>query len=104
MAPLKQHLLQLLAAVDGFTAEPSAVAGGTSLFYRGREFAHFHHDHEIDLRLTRQLIASHGLSHPPQSAFHPTRSLSSPWIELRFDSVDEVQRVAELVKLAMARL
>lgn len=29
MAPLKQHLLQLLAPVDGFAAEPSPVAGVT---------------------------------------------------------------------------
>lgn len=100
----KQHLLELLAPIDGFSAEPSRVAGGTALFYRGKEFAHFHHDHEIDLRLTRKVIAELGLSHPARSAVHPTRSASSQWIELRFDTADDVRRVAELVRIAIARL
>jgi len=104
MTSAKQHLLGLLESIDGFTAEPSKVAGGTALFYRGREFAHFHHDNEIDLRLTRKVIKSLGLSHPPGSKLHPTRSASSQWIELRFDTTAEARRVAELVKLAIAQI
>lgn len=100
----KQKLLQLLASVEGLTAEPSPVAGGTALFYRGREFAHFHNDHELDLRLTSKVIRSLGLSHPAGSVHHPTRSTSSPWIEVRFQSDSEVERAAELVKLAVAQL
>jgi hypothetical protein len=104
MSSHKQHLLELLAPIDGFSAEPSRVAGGTALFFRGKEFAHFHHDHEIDLRLTRKVIGELGLSHPARSALHPTRSAASHWIELRFDTADEVHRVAELVRMAIARL
>lgn len=104
MAPLKQQLLNLLASCEGFEARPSPVAGGTALFYRGKEFAHFHHDQELDLRLTRQLIRSLGLSHPSGSRFHPARAESSPWIELRFNSPAEVRKVAEWVRLAMAQL
>ncbi|MBP6776203.1 MAG: DUF5519 family protein [Piscinibacter sp.] len=100
----KQHLLELLAPIEGFSAEPSKVAGGTALFYRGKEFAHFHHDHEVDLRLTRKVIAALGLSHPAGSKVHPTRSATSQWIELRFSSADEVRRVAELVRMAIAQL
>jgi Family of unknown function (DUF5519) len=101
---LKQKLLQLLASVEGLTAEPSPVAGGTALFYRGREFAHFHNDHELDLRLTSKVIRSLGLSHPAGSVHHPNRSASSPWIEVRFQSDSEVERAAELVRLAVAQL
>lgn len=104
MHALKKQLLELLASIDGLTAEPSPVAGGTALCFRGREFAHFHHDQELDLRLTRKLIASLGLVHPPGSAYHPTRSASSAWIELRFGTTAEVARTAELVKLAVAQL
>jgi Family of unknown function (DUF5519) len=100
----KQKLLQLLASVEGLTAEPSPVAGGTALFFRGREFAHFHNDQELDLRLTSKVIRSLGLSHPSGSVHHPTRSRSSPWIEVRFQSDSEVERAAELVKLAVAQL
>jgi hypothetical protein len=101
---LKQQLLRLLASVDGLTAEPSRVPGGMALFFRGREFAHFHNDQELDLRLTRKVIQSLGLPHPTGSVHHPNRSPSSPWIEVRFDTDREVEPVAELVKLAIAQL
>jgi hypothetical protein len=104
MSDLKRDLLSLLAPIDGFTSQPSKVAGGTALFYKGREFAHFHHDNEIDLRLTRGVIKSLGLSHPERSTQHPTRSAGSQWIEVCFRDAEEVHRVAELVKLAIAQL
>ena len=104
MASLKQKLLASLVTIDGFTAEPSKVAGGTALFFRGKEFAHFHHDHEIDLRLTRKVIKKLGLEHPIRSALHPTRSSSPQWIEIGFHSDDDVSRVAHLVRLAIGEL
>ena len=104
MTVFKQQLLQLLASVEGVTVEPSPVAGGTALFFRGREFAHFHHDNELDLRLTKKVILSLGLSHPVGSVHHPVRAAGSPWIEVRFNSEREVQRAAELVELAVAQL
>jgi hypothetical protein len=101
MPSLKQNLLELLTPIEGLTAEPSKVAGGTAFFYRGKEVAHFHYDNEIDIRLTRKIIKSLGLSHPLRSELHPTRSAASQWIEVRFNTTAEVRRVAELVKLAM---
>ncbi len=104
MPTSKEQLLHQLASVEGLSVEPSPVAGGTALFYRGNEFAHFHNDNELDLRLTRKVIASLGLSHPPGSVHHPTRAASSPWIEIRFSSPGEVQRTVDLVKLPVAQL
>ena len=104
MTTPKQELLALLASVEGITAEPSPVAGGTALFFRGKEFAHFHNDNELDLRLTRKIIASLGLSHPTGSVHHPSRAATSPWNEVRFRSSSEVLRTAELVRLAVAQL
>lgn len=104
MTIFKQKLLQLLASVEGVTVEPSPVAGGTALFFRGREFAHFHNDNELDLRLTRKVISSLELSHPVGSLHHPLRAAGSPWIEVRFNSEREVQRAVELVVLALAQL
>lgn len=103
MAPSwKHHLLAELAPIDGLEARPSPVAGGTALFFRGREFAHFHHDGELDLRLGAARIRALGLAHPAGSVQHPTRAASSPWIELRFSSAADVQRVADLVRLAVS--
>ncbi len=104
MTTSKEQLLDQLASVEGVSAEPSPVAGGTALFFRGKEFAHFHNHNELDLRLTRKVIKSLGLSHPPGSVHHPTRAASSPWIEIRFSSPGELQRTVELVKLAVAQL
>jgi hypothetical protein len=104
MSSLKQELLQQLHQIEGLEAHPSRVAVGTALFYQGKEFAHFHHDTEVDLRLTKMVIKSLGLSHPPRSVNHPTRSTSSQWIEVRFETKDDVSKVIGLVHLAVAQL
>lgn len=104
MNPLKERLLQSLASIEGLAVEPSPVSGGTALVFKGKEFAHFHNDQELDLRLTKKIIHSLGLSHPAGSAHHPTRSSSSPWIEVRFTSLDDVGRIADLVKIAIEQL
>lgn len=101
---LRQAMVAELAGIEGFEARASPVAGGMAFFFRGREFAHFHHDTELDLRLTRPLIRRLGLAHPVDSVQHPTRSPSSPWIELRFATRAEMLRVVDLVKQAIAQL
>jgi hypothetical protein len=100
----KLQLIAKLKSIDGFEALPSKVAGGTALFYRGKEFAHFHHDGEIDLRLTRKVIKTMELVHPERSALHPTRAATSNWIEVRIESAEDVDRVVVLVKQAIAQL
>lgn len=104
MTTLKAQLLDELRNIEGVEARPSPVAGGTALFYRGKEFAHFHNDNELDLRLTKSVIQAEGLSHPPGSIHHPTRSSASPWIEVRFTTPRQIAHVARLVKLAVAKL
>ena len=104
MGSLKTELLQQLKEVEGLEARPSKVAGGTALFYKGREFAHFHNDNEIDIRLTKALIKSLKLIHPPRSLFHPTRAASSNWIEVRFHTREEVTLVVGLVGHATSQL
>jgi Luciferase len=53
MASLKKRLEERLRRLPGLEVRPSPVAGGTALFFRGREFAHFHSANELDLRLTK---------------------------------------------------
>lgn len=104
MASPKNALLAELEKVEGLSAQPSPVAGGTALFFRGKEIAHFHHDGELDLRLTRKVIQRLGLVHPEGSTVHPQRAASSPWIELRYESPSDIARVVELVRLAVAQV
>ena len=104
MEQMKTQLLTELHKIPGVEDRPSPVAGGTSLFYLGKEFAHFHNAAELDIRLTKTAIHELGLAHPPGSIHHPTRSLNSAWIEVRFSTVEDVQRIVQLVKLAVTKL
>jgi hypothetical protein len=61
---------------------PGRDDGFAGLYYRGRAFAHFHHDDELDLHLTRSVIAREGMVHHSNSIVHPKRSRISHWIEL----------------------
>lgn len=101
MKTWKDRLIDAVSKA-GVEDRPAPVAGGSALFYRGKEFAHFHNDAELDLKLTKKIIAAEALSHPPGSVHHPHRAAGSPWIELRFDDAKSVEAVARLVLLAIA--
>jgi hypothetical protein len=99
---------QLIARVAKLGVEERALPdrddGFASLCYRGKPFAHFHNDNELDIHLTRAIIALEGLVHPPNSVVHPKRSKNAHWIELRFKSVADLDHVTRLVKLAVANM
>jgi hypothetical protein len=101
---IKTLLLAELETIDGVEAHTSPVSGGTALFYQGREFAHFHNGHELDLRLTKKVIHRLGLTHTRGSGQHPDRTANSPWIVLSFHTEDDIERVSDLVKLAVCNL
>ena len=104
MRDLKAELLEELRKIDGLEDRSSPVSGGSALFFRGREFAHFHNDNELDLRLTARVVKAQGLSRPDHSTFHPTRSGSSPWFEIRFQGANDLREVTRLVRLAINEL
>jgi len=106
MSTLKKELEKKILELSGVTTQTYQGKNGefSSFVYKEKEFAHFHNDNEIDLRLTKRVIASEGLSHPIGSLQHPKRSKSSPWIELRFTNKTELFRVFEFVKLAIAQI
>jgi hypothetical protein len=80
---------------------PGRDDGFSSLYYRGKSFAHFHNDNELDIRLTKNVIAREALKHPLDSTVHPKRAKTSQWIELRFRTPADFDRVVRLVKLAI---
>ena len=101
---MKAVLLQALQAIVGLEARPSPVAGGTALFYHGKEFAHFHHANELDIRLTKTKIRELGLCHPTGSVHHPQRSANSAWLEVRFTEPGDIAQVKRLVEIAISEL
>ena len=105
MADLREELIRRL---EKFGVEdrplPGRDDGFSGLRYGGKELAHFHSDNELDLRLTKAVIAREGLVHPAGSLVHPNRSPKSPWIEIRFTRAAQLDEVVRLVKLAIEQL
>jgi len=80
---------------------PDRDDGFSSFEYRGKDFAHFHHDHELDVRLGKQIIKANRVVRPNDSEQHPNRASGSPWIELRYSTSAEVDEVVRLIELAL---
>ncbi len=101
MGKLKKDLVTALEKIPRLEDRPSKVAGGSAIFYHDKEIAHFHHDNEIDVRLTKKIIQKEGLNHYDDSTIHKHRSISSEWIEIRFKTAKDVNEVVRLFKLAL---
>ncbi len=106
MKNLKELLNKQISSIPGVTQKfwPTENGGFTSFIYNDKDFAHFHAGNELDLRLTKKVIASEKLSHPADSVVHPHRAKGSPWIELRFNSKEDVYDVCRLVALAIKQI
>jgi len=83
---------------------PGRDDGFSCLLYNGKEFAHFHDDNELDIRLTRAVIRRAGLVHPANSRVHPNRSKNSQWIEVRFEKTADLEGLVQLAMLAIAQI
>ena len=105
MAKLRDELVQRLAPLGvEHRPMPGRDDGFASLFYRDRPFAHFHNDNELDIHLTREIIQREGLTHPVDSTVHPGRSSRSLWIEFRFATRRQLDRIVEVIKLLIQHL
>jgi hypothetical protein len=103
MPKLRSELIKKLERIPGVEDRPSKVAGGSAIFYKDKEIAHFHDDNEIDIRLTKKIIRKEGLNHPTCSKIHKHRSPSSEWIEIKFQKTADVDEVVRLFKLALVQ-
>ena len=83
---------------------PGRDDGFASLHFKGHEFAHFHDESEIDIRLGKDTIKRECLVRSAQSKVHPNRSKSSPWYEIVLASAADVDEVIRLVKIAILEL
>lgn len=106
MPELRKLLTKKVLAIPGITEKvwPDRDDGFSSFIYKDKDFAHFHHDHEIDLRLTKKVIAREALIAPQNSEVHPNRAKGSPWIELRFNDEKDVDEVLRLIHLAILHI
>lgn len=98
---LRADLIKRLQKIPGVVSRKSKFADIGAIFFKEKEIAHFHHDHEIDVRLTKKVIRKEGLNHPTGSKLHKHRSPTSEWIEIRFKKPADVTEVVRLFKLAV---
>ena len=108
MEELRNELILKILSLPGIEERPSRLSSAktpksAAYFFKGREVAHFHHNHEIDLRLTRKLIRREGLQHPADSKIHQHRGSSSDWLEIRFQSRADVEEAVRLLRLALTQ-
>lgn len=96
MKPVDQ-LRQVLSALSDTEQTPSRFGSHRNPAWsvRGREFAHLHADHLLDLKLPRVVQA--GLRADPKAHF---RKSASEWLELEFHTAEDVAHIAELAREA----
>lgn len=102
MPDLRDELEQALLHLPDIEIRPFKSSDLICLFYKGKEFAHFHGRHVLDLRLTPAIIRQEGLPRVLAETDHPDRSANSRWIEVAFQSKEDVANVVHLVKRACA--
>lgn len=68
------------------------------VFYRGKEFAHFHDQEEIDIRLTQAFIKRKQLKPLEDSIYHLKRSEKSQWMQFRFKTKAETKELLDLIQ------
>ncbi|MEM7539034.1 MAG: luciferase family protein [Chloroflexota bacterium] len=68
------------------------------VFYRGKEFAHFHDNEEIDIRLSQKFIKQEELVPLENSPYHPKRSKKSRWMQFRFDTEQDMLALVGLIE------
>ena len=107
MSNNRRQLVQELLKIGGVTerAWPDRSDGFSSLQVDDKEFAHFHNDNdnEINIRLTKEIIAKEMLVHPSTSKNHPNRSKNSPWIEIHFFDKSDIERIIMLLKQSLKK-
>jgi len=68
------------------------------VFYRGKEFAHFHDHEEIDVRLSQAFIKKERLTPLADSKYHLKRSRKSRWMQFRFQTKGEAETLLALMR------
>jgi hypothetical protein len=68
------------------------------VFFRGKDFAHFHDEEEIDIRLSQKFIKKEELKPLEDSKYHSTRSKKSRWMQMRFQTGEDVSNLLSLIE------
>lgn len=93
---LEEAVRAAAQALDDVDEAPSRFGGRGLAFRRGRrEFAHFHADPEVDLRVPRE--AQRALRGDPRAVFRPS---ASDWMAYRLETRADLEVVLRLLRAA----
>ena len=104
MDELRVKLEQCLKDIPGLKIDLWKDTDLVCLFFEGKDFAHFHGDRTLDIRLSQKIIRQEGLSRAVSSRIHPNRSKNSRWIGVEMKDENDVQKIVRLVKRACSEL
>ncbi len=88
-----------IAALPGVVRGPSRYGHGSAFRVGGREIAHFHGEHRMDVRLTRARIAEMKADRPLDPRVQ-TRGPTADWVEVEVSVASDVSLVVSLVEEA----
>ncbi|MEM1430994.1 MAG: luciferase family protein [Pseudomonadota bacterium] len=101
---LRRDLERRLTEIPGVAIGPWKDTDLICLFFHGREFAHFHGDLVLDIRLSQKIIRQEALSRAVSARIHPARSPNSRWICVELSSAEDLAKTLRLVDLACKEL
>ena len=97
MDNLRETLEHKLSLLDDVTVGLWKDSDLMCVFYRGKDFGHFH-DHEIiDIRLSQNFIKKEGLKPLEGSKYHASRAKKSRWMLMRFKTKEDVASLVSLM-------
>lgn len=105
MRTVRELLTSQLKKIPGIEQNiQPAHPGFISFQFKGKDFAHFDTDFELDVKLTKSIIAQERLEHPRNSTNHPGRYRNKPhWIVLPFSTKSDIEEILRLIKVALAQ-
>ena len=104
MTELRQDLERRLQDLPDLRIGPWKDTDLICVFFKGRDFAHFHGSDVLDVRLSPKMIREEQLPPSVSARFHPDRSPNSRWICVEFKSKADVLRLVHLVRRACTEL
>ena len=96
---LKEQLGNLILSLPNVRLQKSRFSSNEAFISAGREFAHFHDDDVIHIRLTQKVIRQ--LQIELRQDARITLRKSSDWLEFAFGDEQDLEKAVVLVQLAL---
>lgn len=104
MSELRAAFEERLTKLEGVTIDVWKDTELVCLFFHGKEFAHFHGENILDIRLSQKSIRQEQLTRSVSNKIYPNRSQNSRWIGYELTHDKDIETLLRLVNLACNEL